>query len=351
MGSAEPHEPSAAELNARGIELAENGEYAAAERWFRRAAETGSPDAWLNLGRLLAILGRFADALAAYGEAGRLGLAAGYLLSGDLLHAELDDVEAAKKAYRKAIEMGDVDAWVNLGVTLESEGDLLEAREAYESAVRLGDRAANWQLAELLVRMGVDCGRRRAGLPRGDRGRRGSRAARARARAARARGVRRGRAAPAQRGRARRRERPRGARRAARGPPAARRGRDDLPRRHGARRRRGRAQPRQPADRATSASRRPRPHIGARSSWARSTPTTTSARCISRSSATTRPRRRCATARPPATRWRRATTPRCCSMPSASTRPRWRSRSRSAEATPRPCRCSPTSARSSRFQA
>ncbi len=156
MGSTEPHEPSAAELNARGIELAENGEYAAAERWFRRAAETGSPDAWLNLGRLLSILGRFADALAAYGEAGRLGLAAGYLLSGDLLHAELDDVEAAKKAYRKAIEMGDVDAWVNLGVTLESEGDLLEAREAYESAVRLGDRAANWQLAELLVRMGVD---------------------------------------------------------------------------------------------------------------------------------------------------------------------------------------------------
>jgi tetratricopeptide (TPR) repeat protein len=156
MGSTEPEEPSAAELNARGIELAENGEYAAAERWFRRAAETGSPDAWLNLGRLLAILGRFADALQAYREAGRLGMAAGYLLSGDLLHAELDDVEAAKTEYRKAIEMGDVDAWVNLGVTFESEGDFADARAAYESAVRLGDRAANWQLAELLVRMGAD---------------------------------------------------------------------------------------------------------------------------------------------------------------------------------------------------
>ena len=40
--------------------------------------------------------------------------------------------------------------WVNFW------GDLAEARAAYESAVALGDRAANWQLAELLVRMDVD---------------------------------------------------------------------------------------------------------------------------------------------------------------------------------------------------
>ena len=156
MASADAEEPTPAELNARGIELAENGEYAAAERWFRRAAETGSPDAWMNLGRLVALLGRYADALKAYDEAGRLGTSEGYLLSGDLLHAELGDVESAKKAYRKATDMGNVDAWVNLGVTFESEGDLEDARHAYESAVRLGDRAANWQLAELLVRLDAD---------------------------------------------------------------------------------------------------------------------------------------------------------------------------------------------------
>jgi len=156
MGDDEIHELTPAELNDRGIELAERGEHAAAERWFRRAADTGSSDAWLNLGRLLKMLGRMAEALAAYDEAGRLGAAEGYLLSGDLLHAELDDVEAAKSAYRKAIAMGDPDAWVNLGVTFESEGELDHALHAYETAVGQGDRAANLQLAELLVRLDAE---------------------------------------------------------------------------------------------------------------------------------------------------------------------------------------------------
>ena len=52
--------------------------------------------------------------------------------------------------------MGYVDAWVNLGVTFESEGDLDRRAHAYESAVAPGDRAANWQLAELLVRLDAD---------------------------------------------------------------------------------------------------------------------------------------------------------------------------------------------------
>ena len=150
----EPDTTGLKELNERAIELADRGELEAAEGVFRRAADAGSLASLFNLGRLLGLTGRPGEAFEVFREGARRDDPIALLQYGNLLHDERNDAPAAIDAYRRAIALGSIDAYVSMGAVLEAEGDAAQARAAYETAIGLGDRAANWQLAELLVDLG-----------------------------------------------------------------------------------------------------------------------------------------------------------------------------------------------------
>jgi tetratricopeptide (TPR) repeat protein len=125
----------AAALNARGVELAESADYAAAEAVLRRAGEANSDDAFENLGKLLAILGRPMEALRAYEEAARRGSASAQLAAGDLLYEELGDVKGAIRALKQAARAGETDAYVNLAFLHEADAaDHRSSPSQYASA-------------------------------------------------------------------------------------------------------------------------------------------------------------------------------------------------------------------------
>src|SRR5262245_2278907 len=91
----------------RGSRLADEGRTEEAEAAYREAADAGDPDAWFQLGWLLAAQPeRAADAEAAYREAiaGGRPLAWGYL--GELLEHRPGRAADAETAYRAAIEAG-----------------------------------------------------------------------------------------------------------------------------------------------------------------------------------------------------------------------------------------------------
>src|ERR1700682_3909971 len=156
MKPGEPDNAELRELNERAIELADRGELEAAEQIFRRAADAGSLASLFNLGRLLGLVGRPREAFEMFREGARRDDPIALLQYGNLLHDEMGDAPAAIEAYRRAIALGSIDAYVSMGAVFEAEGDSERARTAYEAAIGLGDRAANWQLAELLVEIGEE---------------------------------------------------------------------------------------------------------------------------------------------------------------------------------------------------
>lgn len=151
-------EEEALELNSRGIEAAESGDLSAAEDWFRAGADAGNEAAASNLVKLLRNCGRSRDAIEAFST---------LTLKKDVCYGstwfevaqayeELGETDAAIAAYRRAIDDGEADARVNLGVLLVDEERADEAIDVLEDAISSGDIAASWQLGDALRLAGRD---------------------------------------------------------------------------------------------------------------------------------------------------------------------------------------------------
>ncbi|MBL8807313.1 MAG: tetratricopeptide repeat protein [Rhodospirillales bacterium] len=130
--------------------LIERGDGAAAEAKARRATQLAPADtaAWRNLGIALAALGRFDEALAAYGHAGgdvdtRVAAAAARCGMHDHAAAAAQLAELAREAPRN------FEAWLNLGVAEAGRGRYAAARAAFATAldIRPGSAKALANLA------------------------------------------------------------------------------------------------------------------------------------------------------------------------------------------------------------
>jgi tetratricopeptide (TPR) repeat protein len=122
----------------------------AADAW-RAGMNSGSAHAALNLGYLLYHYGNQAEAAKeAYQKASDLGDIEGPKCIGYLLLKQ-GDIEGAKDAFRLGLSRGDGSAGSNLGALLARGGDINGARQAFEAGIRLGNGSAAFNLGMLFV--------------------------------------------------------------------------------------------------------------------------------------------------------------------------------------------------------
>ena len=125
------------------------GRYADAEVAYKRSIELDEKNAspWNNLGNLLQILARYADAEAAYRRSIELDdkYASPWNNLGNLLQYHLVRYTEAEVAYRRSIELDEKGAfpWYNLGNLLQAHlGRYAEAEAAYMRSIELDEKDA-----------------------------------------------------------------------------------------------------------------------------------------------------------------------------------------------------------------
>ncbi|HLL36212.1 MAG TPA: tetratricopeptide repeat protein [Streptomyces sp.] len=133
-----------------GVRLVKAGRPAEAERFYRRAAEAGLPDALYNLGHLCRHLGRTADAKAWWTRAITAGVTAACHDLG-VLHWQLEDRDTARRWFRQGAEAGATNAMVSLGAALWNDGDLTTAEHWFRTAAQAGDPDGDHRLGLLLA--------------------------------------------------------------------------------------------------------------------------------------------------------------------------------------------------------
>jgi tetratricopeptide (TPR) repeat protein len=161
-----------------GLRYRHQGDAVAAEAWLRVAAETSddaagdlavhlalvgsdedvepllrrsapvNEDARADLGKLLWRTGRVSEAFDVLNEGAAKREAGAMIVFANLLE-ELDDTWAAEIILRRAIEIGELHAYNNLGTLLRDQGQLLEAQHILEIGAARGDARARENLARL----------------------------------------------------------------------------------------------------------------------------------------------------------------------------------------------------------
>ncbi|GLZ79515.1 hypothetical protein Afil01_43220 [Actinorhabdospora filicis] len=121
-----------------GILLQQRGDLDGAEKWYRRATETGHTDATFNLGILLEQRGDLDEAEKWYRRATDTGDTGAMNNLGVLLE-QRGDLDEAEKWYRRATDTGHTNAMNNLGILLKQRGDLDEARVWFQKADEADD--------------------------------------------------------------------------------------------------------------------------------------------------------------------------------------------------------------------
>jgi tetratricopeptide (TPR) repeat protein len=119
----------------------------------RLEAAASDPGLLVELGCDLADAGRPVDAERCFRRAVQLGETWAALNLGNALAAQRRWADAVP-AYEQAIATGETDAWVNLGVVREELGDVTGAMRAYREAARTGDSNGALALAFLLKERG-----------------------------------------------------------------------------------------------------------------------------------------------------------------------------------------------------
>jgi len=144
--AAEAGQPDA--MNNLGLSSEKRGEDAEAERWFLRAARLNNVTAAYNLGSLFYRTGRRNDAkewLAIASEAGDPDAACNL---GKLFYDD-NDLQAAEKWFRVGAEAGQAQAAHNLGHLCKRDGRKEEAIHWFRRATDLGDPDAHYYLGQL----------------------------------------------------------------------------------------------------------------------------------------------------------------------------------------------------------
>jgi tetratricopeptide (TPR) repeat protein len=100
------------------------------------------PDSWFNLAWLQRRARRFEDSLRSYGEALRRGVARPeevHLNRAVILSEQLERIEAAETELMEAVRLNPrfVGAWLNLGMLHEDRGDVEPARQAYGKVLEI----------------------------------------------------------------------------------------------------------------------------------------------------------------------------------------------------------------------
>ncbi len=132
----------------RGSALARQGDFAAAEREFRRvlAIRSGHPRDHANLGGALARQGRTKEAIAQFRQGLEIAPEDVDLLNNlGLTLAEAGDLAGGEAYLRRAVDLDPTfyQAHQNLGLVRERQGDLKRAVEHYREALRLNPASAD----------------------------------------------------------------------------------------------------------------------------------------------------------------------------------------------------------------
>ncbi|MEU3058425.1 tetratricopeptide repeat protein [Streptomyces griseus] len=133
-----------------GIALIRRSEY-----WLRKAAKGGDGVAAFWLGDLLRGEGAEEDALRWYRKAAEAGLRGEVATRiGEMTH-DLKDYEEAEKWFRIAVEEGDPDGLNGLGRVLEECGSLEEAARFYQQSAESGESSGAYNFGRILENRGA----------------------------------------------------------------------------------------------------------------------------------------------------------------------------------------------------
>jgi TPR repeat protein len=150
----DPRPREAEEWYAEGYRYAAQGDHVRATHHYRRAAEAGYGDAWLNLGVSLRHLGEHDEAERCYHKAIECGqLSDGWNNLGNLMR-QRDRMDEAENCWRRAAAAGSPAARASLGVCHFQRGELDEAEALFRQSAAAGDLSGMINLATLLKRSG-----------------------------------------------------------------------------------------------------------------------------------------------------------------------------------------------------
>lgn len=161
-------------MTAAGFKAGVLNDLELAEVWFRRAAETGDPQAMFNLGAFLDENGREDEAASWWRRAAEQGESHSAHNLGNWAHA-CGDPHEAERWWRQAAQAGEPDSMNNLAILLQETGRGDEAKRWRANVAALeGSVIAMVDLGEVLEREGLfaeACGWYELAVSKGDNGR------------------------------------------------------------------------------------------------------------------------------------------------------------------------------------